>query len=528
MNRSTKPLKKALAAVALGAALSAAWFTGNALVKDVQFARAQEQVEATRAQIANVQDMAAVFKAVGRAVEPSVVSIQVTKSVKNPAARRFHDDDLLRRFFPDRDGDGEPDVPEGFRFNFPDLPEEFRTQGTGSGVIVQVDGSTAYIVTNNHVAGGATEMVITLNDGREIKNAKVVGADPKSDLAVLKIQADRLIPARWGDSDKVEKGDIVLAFGSPFGYVGSMTHGIVSALNRQAGIISGEFAYENFIQVDAPINPGNSGGPLVNLRGEVIGINTAIATRSGGFQGIGFSVPSNQAKFVFDQIRERGKVIRGWLGVEIADVSRFLDEARALGYEGNKGVLVKFAMNNAPAAGKLRPGDIIIAVDGRKVETVHELRNLIAATAPGTNLTFTVFRDGKEQQTTVKVGEQPDDLRSIASAGQSEAQPSGEVTAEALGIRLADPSDEVLQRFSLDPSTRGAVVTSVKPGSLAHLAGLSAGDVITRVGNDPVKNAEDLNRLLAKKDLSKGLKLFVTNRQGSRFVFIKSEKQSGE
>ncbi len=287
-------------------------------MKDVKFAQAQAQVEPTRQQIANIQDMAAVYKAVGKAVEPSVVSLEVRKTAQQI------DNPMLRRFFPDRNGDGQPDMPV--------------EQGTGSGVIMDTDGKTAYILTNNHVAGGASVMTVTLWDGREIEGAKVVGTDPKSDLAVVKIEADRLIPAKWGNSDALEKGDIVMAFGSPFGYVGSMTHGIVSALHRQANIISNPYAYENFIQVDAPINPGNSGGPLVNLKGEVIGINTAIATESGGFQGLGFAIPSSQAKFIYEAIKDKGRVVRGWLGVEIGDVAKQLDLASSMGFTERDGV----------------------------------------------------------------------------------------------------------------------------------------------------------------------------------------------
>jgi len=177
-------------------------------------------------------------------------------------------------------------------------------------------------------------MTVTLSDGRAIKKAKLVGADPKSDLAVVKIEADRVIAAKWGNSDELQKGDWILAFGSPFGYIGSMTHGIVSALNRDVGILRSTMGYENFIQVDAPINPGNSGGPLVNTRGEVVGINTAIASRSGGFQGIGFAIPSNQAKFVYTALKNNGKVVRGWLGVKISDVSQEPEKARTFGYQG--------------------------------------------------------------------------------------------------------------------------------------------------------------------------------------------------
>src|SRR5690349_12718489 len=256
----------------VGTALVASFFA-TGLVKDVQFARAEQKVENTREQLAQVEDLATVFRNVGKVVEPSVVNITVTKSARANARLPF-DEDLLRRFFPDRDGDGEPDMPEEL-----DQPQ----QGTGSGVIMEVNGSSAFIMTNNHVAGGATEMKVTLADGRVISDAKVVGTDPKTDLAVVSIKADRLIGAKWGNSDELQKGDWIMAFGSPFGYIGSMTHGIVSALNRTNIGILGTMGYENFIQVDAPINPGNSGGPLVNVHGEVVGINTAIASVTGSF-----------------------------------------------------------------------------------------------------------------------------------------------------------------------------------------------------------------------------------------------------
>src|SRR5688500_18008772 len=341
----TRLRRFAAGSAVFGAALVGSFFA-TGLVKDVQFAGAQKQVEATREQLAAVDDLATVFRQVGKTVEPSVVNINVTKSSRGNARLPF-DDEMLRRFFPDRDGDGEPDIPE--ELNQPQ-------QGTGSGVIMEVVNGSAYIVTNNHVAGGATEMRITLHDGREVTNAKVVGTDPKTDLAVVKIDVDRVIPAKWGNSDELQKGDWIMAFGSPFGYIGSMTHGIVSALNRNAGIL-GQHGYESFIQVDAPINPGNSGGPLVNVKGEVVGINTAIASRNGGFQGIGFAIPSNQAKFVYTALKDKGKVTRGWLGVSIADVSRDAASVReAFNYNRDDGVLVMQVMEGAPVVGQLQKG----------------------------------------------------------------------------------------------------------------------------------------------------------------------------
>lgn len=272
MNR----MKKSLSVLVLAAIGGGGFMFGTGVVRDAQFAHAQQQVETSRNQLARAEDLASVFRNVGKAVEPSVVNIQVSKTVKGVSRSLPFDDDTLRRFFPDKNGDGEPDLPEGFGGGGDGEGGGggFDRIGTGSGVIMEVNGSEAFILTNNHVAGDADEMTVTLADGRALKNGKVVGADPKTDLAVVKIQADRLIAAKWGDSSKLQKGDWVMAFGSPFGYIGSMTHGIVSALNRDVGILRSTMGYENFIQVDAPINPGNSGGPLVDVQGNVIGINT--------------------------------------------------------------------------------------------------------------------------------------------------------------------------------------------------------------------------------------------------------------
>jgi serine protease Do len=499
-----KVVRKSLAGLGLGIALSATYFVGSTFVKDVQFAHAQQQVDATRQQIANIQDMAAVYKAVGKAVEPSVVSIDVTKQV---------DAATMRRFFPDRNGDGQPDMP--------------REQGTGSGVIVETDGKVGYIVTNNHVAGGATEMTITLHDGREITDAKVLGTDPKTDLAVVKIEAERLIPARWGNSESLEKGDVVMAFGSPFGYVGSMTHGIVSALHRQNMMLerTNKYAYENFIQVDAPINPGNSGGPLVDLQGQIIGINTAIATESGGWQGLGFAIPSNQAKFVYDQIRNKGKVVRGWLGVEIGDVSKQPELVASLGYSERQGVAVSGVMFKTPAAGKLEPGDVITAINGKQVETVTELRNQIAITTPGTEVKLNVFRSGKAQEIPVTLGEQPEDTPPMAAVTPPAQQNApGQFSAQNLGLTgLASATPELTKQFNLADNIEGAVVTTVRNLSLAFISGLRQGDVITRIDDTPIKSADDAREILAKKDPNKGFRIFTTNKDGTRLIYIKAD-----
>jgi len=458
-----------------------------------------------------------VFREVGRVLEPSVVNISVTKTV-NGTSRAPLDEDMLRRFFPDRDGDGEPDVPPGLR----EREEDEQQSGTGSGVIVEVDGNTGYIVTNNHVAGDATEMKVTLSDGREVQG-KLVGADPKTDIAVVKIEIDRIIAAKWGNSDDTQKGDWVLAFGSPFGYIGSMTHGIVSALNRDVGILRSQMGYENFIQVDAPINPGNSGGPLVNVRGEIIGINTAIATRSGGFQGIGFAIPSNQAQAIYKSLKETGKVTRGWLGVEIANVSAIKEEAKAVGFESDKGVMVKSAMRGTPAFGKLQPGDIITGVNGKPVDNVTQLRNMIAMAAPGSDVKFQVFRAGKQIDVTVTVGEQPDDM---ASTGRPKpGGPEGQQPmTDALGMTLGTVNEDTIEQFGLEDVTDGAVIIEVQRGSAAARAGLKPGDVITRVGDTPVKNAAQARDAIRAQDDKKGIRLNISSGDGQRFVFVRPEK----
>ena len=462
-------LRKYMVAVTIGGASIATYLVGSNFVQNVKFARAAEEVELTRQQLATVTDLSNAFKQVGKAVEPSVVNIQVRKTVKGVSNRVLpFDEDTLRKFFPDRDGDGEPDLPPGMGGGGGDMEQV----GTGSGVIMEVEDGVGYIVTNNHVAGGASEMDITLSDGREIKNGKLLGSDAKTDLAVIKIEADKLIPAKWGNSDELDRGDWVLAFGSPFGFVGSMTHGIVSALNRQAGILDQQQGYENFIQVDAPINPGNSGGPLVNLHGDVIGINTAIASRSGGFQGIGFAIPSNQAKFVYANIKTSGHVTRGWLGVGIQDVARIPGLAERLDYNGKDGVLVEQTYPNTPADGKLKHYDIITKVDGKAVMNTQQLRNQVAITTPGKESTLTVFRDGKETEVKIKIGEQPDDLTALrngktpAPEGDRNSR-GGDTNNDSLGLRLTNPTDTLLERFKIEGATEGALVSGVLPKSPA-------------------------------------------------------------
>jgi serine protease Do len=543
------PLKKSIAVAVLSGGSVAALFAGSSFVRfggnvaqaadNPKQGNVQAPVDVTPAERQQLDSLAGIFKKVSKSVEPSVVRIDVIKKIKAP---RTDTNELFRRLFPDRDGDGQPDVPEGFKFrgdngdgndNGDDEPNEFQQMGTGSGVIMEVHGSDVYLLTNNHVAGGASEMRVELADGRFIEGGKTLGTDPKSDLAVVKIKADNCVAAPWGNSDQLEKGDWVMAFGSPFGYVGSMTHGIVSALNRRAGIL-GANGYENFIQVDAPINPGNSGGPLVNTRGEVIGINTAIASRSGGFQGIGFAIPSNQAKVVYTALKENGKMVRGYIGVSIQDASVQPEVTQSFGYKGHDGVLVRQTFKNTPAVGKLMPGDIITAIAGKSVKDSQELRNTVAATPPGTDLKMTVFRRGKTEDVTLKIGEQPEDLELAMLGGN--ARRSGEAAARVeedagsvMGMKLTTPNDKLAQEYALGTDNRqGALVTEVDPKSAAAKAGIRKGDVITRVVEEDVLNAKQATDAIKKADASKGVRLYVTNREGSRFVVITPNKKASE
>lgn len=494
---------------------------GQYIFPGAQFARAQEKVESTRQQLASLEDFSTVFRHVAVVVEPSVVNVDVKKKSR-VTARTPMDEDLLRRFFPDRDGDGEPDVPEGFGQG---LPEPSEPSGTGSGVIMDVDGGDAYIITNNHVAGDADEIVVTLADGRRITEATLIGTDPKSDVAVIRIKADRVIAAKWGDSDSLQRGDWVLAFGSPLGYAGTMTAGIVSALNRQTnasgGGILGPNGYENFIQTDAAINPGNSGGPLVDIHGSVIGINTAIATRSGGFQGIGFAIPSNQAHAVYDQLRKSGKVVRGWIGVRISDVAQNLPMAKSFGYDKQVGVLVEQTMANTPATGKLQAGDIITKIGDTALENVQQLRNTVAMTAPGTTVKLTVFRDKELKAIDLIIGEQPEDL-AVANEGTAPIRPqTGQAESLAdLGVQLRDITPAAAEKFGLGEVSTGALVVAVEQRSPAALAGIRPGDLITRVGEKEVTDAKAAVSALKDVDLSKGIRLYVVSREVARFVFI--------
>lgn len=430
------------------------------------------------------------FVEVSKAVTPAVVNISTTRVVRNEEnsgpGNPFFEDPFFRRFFGD-----------DFYRQF-ETPRQRKEQSLGSGVIV--DGG--YIVTNNHVIAKADEIKVVLSDKREFKGT-LVGTDPKTDLAVIKIAASSLPTIPWGDSTMLEVGEYVLAVGNPFGLNQTITMGIVSAVGRaNVGIAD----YEDFIQTDAAINPGNSGGALVNVKGELVGINTAIFTRSGGYMGIGFAVPSQMVKAVIDSLVSKGKVVRGWLGVTIQEVSPEL--AKQFGLKNARGALVSDILEESPAAkAGISRGDVIIEVDHKPVENAVQLRNLVAGLAVGAKVNVKVIRDKKEKSVDVAIGEQPKDL---ARSGAPSPEGAGGALA---GLSVHDVTPEFAQRFGLPSDEEGVVVTRVDPGSLADDAGVQRGDLVLEINRQVVRNTKDFNRIAGEIGKDDSILLLV-NRQG--------------
>ncbi len=376
-------------------------------------------------------------------------------------------------------------------------------RGLGSGVIVRRDG---YILTNNHVIDKADAIYIRTSDNRKI-DAEVVGTDPKTDIAVLKVEAKNLKPIAIGNSDDLRVGEWVIAIGSPLGenLARTVTRGIVSAVGRSnVGLAD----YEDFIQTDAAINPGNSGGPLVNISGELVGINTAIASRTGGFEGIGFAVPSNMARQIMESLISRGKVTRGWLGVTIQDVDENIAEGLQL--KKAEGVLVGTVVEKGPArAAGVKTGDVILEIDGRKVLNTVELRNQIAATAPGKKVMLTLWRDGVLKKVGVKLGELP---------GQEDA-PVGEPEMDKqLGFSAAPLSPDLAARYRLESGGKGVVITGVDPSSNAYRAGLREGDLIRAANRREITSYKQFLGIVGK--MKKGDLLFLLVERGGGKVYF--------
>ena len=430
------------------------------------------------------------YASVVKRVLPAVVNISSSKVVKSdmsamrgpqgvdPFFRQFFGDDFSRKF---------------------DVPKERREKSLGSGVIVSPEG---YILTNNHVVEGATEVTVTLHDKRELK-ARVVGTDPRTDVALLKIDGSNFPVLTLADSSKVEAGDVVLAVGDPFGVGQTVTMGIVSATGR-GGL--GIEQVEDFIQIDAPINPGNSGGALVDDEGHLIGINTAIVGNSGGSQGIGFAVPINLARHDMDQILEHGKVERAYLGILPQDVTPAM--AKAFHTGDSNGALVGDVTPNSPAArANLKNGDIILDVNGLPISDANQLRLKIGMMEPNTNVNLKVLRDGKTQDVAVQLGEFPS--KEERAAIGSEHSGSG-----LEGVSVSNLTPETAQELKLPDTTKGVVVDEVSPASRAADAGLQSGDVIQEVNHQAVKTVKDFSQAVSasKKDAPV---LLLVDRDGS-------------
>jgi serine protease Do len=426
-------------------------------------------------------------------VKTAVVNIAVTDAVQKTDARQTPEMNLPP---------GSP-FAEMFR-NFRQQEQNQRPEAQhalGSGFIVDPAG---YIVTNNHVVDNATKVTVTLTDGATY-TATVKGRDAKTDIALLKIDAPKPLPyVAFGDSDKAREGDWVIAVGNPFGLGGTVTAGIVSAHGRD--INSGP--YDNFLQIDAPINPGNSGGPLFDQSGQVIGIDSAIYSPTGGSVGIGFAIPSNIASKVVAQLRDHGSVERGWLGVAMQPITPEL--AKAMGRADHDGVLVNKVEPDSPAAAAdLRQGDIISAVDGKPVKGGRELAMTVASVHKGDTAKLTVWREGQERTVDVKIGAQPTDKVAMADGGDGDGP---------VGLSLAAMSEETRSQFGLDAKAKGVIVQDVSPDSHAAESGLRPGDVIVKVGNDAVTTpAEAATQIHAAQKAKKDAVPLLVMRDGSTY-----------
>ena len=400
-----------------------------------------------------------------------------------------------------------PLFPFPFEEFFGEMPKEYerKAQSLGSGIIISKDG---YVITNNHVVEHADKIIITLADNTTYKNKDVVviGTDPRTDIAVLRIEAKDPLPfARLGNSDEIDIGDWAIAFGSPFGFSQTMTVGVISAKGRTHIPLSHGPTFQDFIQTDAAINSGNSGGPLVNINGEVIGINSVIASPSGGNVGIGFAIPINLARSVADELIEEGKITRGWLGVSIQELTPEI--AKGFGLNNTKGVIISKVLDDSPAEkGGLKEGDIIVGFNSEKVENMERFRFSVAGTAPNSKIKVKVIRDKKERNITVRVGEMPDET--AVSRKEKPAE-------EWIGLAVDD--------LGSHPSEYGVVATRVETGSPADDAGIEPGDIIKRIGNIYIRTMDDYHD--AKRELKHASPItFQLKKPDGYMVFVAVEQ----
>lgn len=434
------------------------------------------------------------FSGVAKSATPAVVAVQVRTKIE-PRSMGFgpgspFDEDFFDRFF-------------GHRFPRSQEPRSPQYQeGQASGFVISPDG---YVLTNHHVVEDADEITIVMGNGQKYENVKLIGTDDKADVALVKIEnVDNLPHLELGDSDDLEIGEWVIAIGNPFGLTETLTVGVVSALGRRVG---GEDVYQDFIQTDAAINPGNSGGPLLNLEGEVVGINSAIITGDRGYMGIGLAVPINMAKAIKDQLIATGKVQRGYVGVGMQNIDPEMVDFFKL--ENNKGVLVTSVTEGSPAdkAG-LKKDDVIIRLDNKKVEDPQDLKNIIGFTAPETEVEFTIIRGGKEKKVMVKVGSMQDsELADTSDLGKK------------FGLTVATIDEEIADQYKAEEGN-GVVVIDVNPGSPAARAGIRQGMVILSVNRVEVTDVGEFNAEIAKSEESKKALLLVKTGQYAQYVVL--------
>jgi serine protease Do len=508
----------AAAALSLAAALAGAgYFVGSSQVLTADNAA---PIPAGTPEQQHATALSDAFRASSAKVLPAVVSIQhemqprlANRELRGPRGGRqlpggqlpkeLEDlNPLFKRFF--------EDLPDMDEFDVPSSPQ----RSSGSGVIIDPSG---IVLTNNHVVGGGGKIVVKLHDGREYE-ATEVKTDPITDLAVVRIKASGKLPfASLGDSDQLQIGDWVLALGQPFGLTDTVTAGIISAKGRAVGIMR----HEEFLQTDAAINPGNSGGPLVNLRGEVIGINTAISSSSGGFQGIGFAVPVNVAKWVSTQLIKDGTVHRAYLGVGIQPVDQALADQLGLATPG--GALVTDVQPDSPAAAAgLKAQDVIVEFAGSPIANHRQLQAVVSRSAIGAAQPMTVLRDGKRVTLNVTVREQPANYGVRTRTEEDEPQATEGTNFNKFGLEVAPLSRDVAQQLDL-ASTNGVVVTAVEDGSPADRAGIEAGMAIVQVARQPVGSVAEFEAAIGKASAEQGVLLLVRSTEGSRFVVLKGE-----
>ncbi|MEO7160799.1 MAG: DegQ family serine endoprotease [Polaromonas sp.] len=434
-------------------------------------------------------------------VGPSVVNIRTLEKAKASGAGNI--DEQMLEFFKRFGIPVPPNMPRAPRPD-PGQPEEDQPRGVGSGFILTTDG---FVMTNAHVVEGADEVLVTLTDKREFK-AKIIGSDKRSDVAVVKIEATALPAVKIGDISRLKVGEWVMAIGSPFGLENTVTAGIVSAKQRDTG------DYLPFIQTDVAINPGNSGGPLINMRGEVVGINSQIYSRSGGFQGISFAIPIDEATRVSEQLRISGKVTRGRIGVQIDQVTK--DVAESIGLGKSQGALVRGVESGAPAekAG-IEAGDIITKFEGKTIDKASDLPRMVGNVKPGTKVTVTVFRRGVSKDLSVTIAEVEAD-KPARPVGKSESKPPVAGPAQALGLAVSEITDAQKKELHI----KGGVKVDAVEGAAAR-AGLREGDVIVSIANTEVTGVKGFEAALAKIDKSKNLTVLVRRGELAQFVIIK-------